>query len=350
MPFNRPTLQEIRDRVRADVEARLGTSKLLRQSFLGILADALAGAVHSNHGYIEWAARQAFVDQADAEFLDRWGSIWGVSRRAASYAAGNVTFAGANGSVIPAGTRLQRADEAEYATNADATISSGTATAAVTAIDAGLAGNTQAGVSLQLSSPIAGVTTNATVAAGGLTNGLDVEGDDLYRERILGRIQEPPHGGASFDYVAWALEISGVTRAWVYPNNTGPGTVGVTFVTDDDPGGIIPDSDKVDEVQAYIDARRPVTADVTVFAPVAVALNFTIDLSPDTAVVRAAVEASLRDLIRREAQPGGTIYLSQIREAISIAAGETDHTLTSPNANVTRTAGQITTFGTITWT
>ncbi|PHJ53465.1 baseplate J protein, partial [Nostoc linckia z1] len=136
----------------------------------------------------------------------------------------------------------------------------------------------------------------------------------------------------------------------VYPNNTGPGTVGVTFVTDDDPGGIIPDSDKVDEVQAYIDARRPVTADVTVFAPVAVALNFTIDLSPDTAVVRAAVEASLRDLIRREAQPGGTIYLSQIREAISIAAGETDHTLTSPNANVTRTAGQITTFGTITWT
>ena len=44
------------------------------------------------------------------------------------------------------------------------------------------------------------------------------------------------------------------------------------------------------------------------------------------------------------------ILISKIREAVSVAAGETDNTVTVPAADVTHTAGQIATFGTITWT
>ena len=63
-----------------------------------------------------------------------------------------------------------------------------------------------------------------------------------------------------------------------------------------------------------------------------------------------AIEAELADLIRRESEPGGTLLVSHIREAISTAQGETDHELTSPTADVTVQATQITTLGTVTFT
>jgi uncharacterized phage protein gp47/JayE len=89
---------------------------------------------------------------------------------------------------------------------------------------------------------------------------------------------------------------------------------------------------------------------VTVVAPVAVPLDLTITgLTPDTAAVRAAIEAEIIDLLRREAVPGGTILLSHLREAISIAAGEADHALTIPAANVTHATGELAVLGTITW-
>ncbi len=100
---------------------------------------------------------------------------------------------------------------------------------------------------------------------------------------------------------------------------------------------------------ARIGDRRPVCADVTVAAPIAAPLDLTITLTPSSDAVKAAVEAELRDLIARETEPGGTLLLSHIQEAISIAAGETDHVLTAPSANVTPAAGHITTFGAITW-
>ena len=63
----------------------------------------------------------------------------------------------------------------------------------------------------------------------------------------------------------------------------------------------------------------------------------------------AAIEAEIIDLLRREAVPGGTVLLSHLREAISIAAGEADHALTIPAANVTHATGELAVLGTITW-
>ncbi|RYE88861.1 MAG: baseplate J protein, partial [Oxalobacteraceae bacterium] len=57
----------------------------------------------------------------------------------------------------------------------------------------------------------------------------------------------------------------------------------------------------------------------------------------------------LRDLLVREAAPGKTLLLSHIREAVSTAAGETDHVLVSPAANVVPPTGHMPTFGSIAW-
>ena len=350
MPFNRPTLQDLIDRARADIESRLpGADAGLRRTLLGVLARMHSGSVHGLYGYLDWLARQVMPDTAEAEHLARWAAIWGVDRREAVAASGDVIFSGTSGSVIPASTVLQRADGRAFATVADATIVSGSATVGVLDTEPGAAGLTDAGAAVSMVSPVSGVKAAAVVATGGLTGGADVESDDMLRRRLLFRIQQPPQGGSAADYVAWAMEVAGVTRVWVYPLEQGDGTVTVRFMMDDSYADGIPLSDDVAAVQDHIDPLRPVTAEVFVVAPVAMPLDLTLVVEPDTAAVRAAVTAEIADLIRRTAEPGGTILVSHIREAVSIAAGEQNHELLSPVADVIMAAGEIAVPGLITW-
>lgn len=345
--FSRPALADIVLRVSNDVLSRLAADDVLRRADAEVYARVLAGVAHGLYGFIDWLSQQLIYDTAEVEFLERWCSIWGISRKPAAAATGLVTFTVQAGAVIPAGTLLQALDGTQYETTADATVAAPSATAPIAAVVAAAAGNRGAGQALSLVSPVVGVQPTAT--AGALTGGADVEEDDDLRARFLARIRQPPHGGAEHDYPAWALEVPGVTRAWCYPQELGLGTVTVRFVRDED-ASPIPDVDEVAAVQAYIDERRPVTAQVTVVAPVAVPLDFEIQgLTPSNATVQAAVEAELRDLLLRESVPGGTILLSHIRAAISAAAGETDYVLLSPAANVTNTTGNMSTMGTITW-
>jgi uncharacterized phage protein gp47/JayE len=141
-----------------------------------------------------------------------------------------------------------------------------------------------------------------------------------------------------------------VTRAWPYPQEMGAGTVTVRFMMDDSYADGIPLAADVTALQAFIDDARPVTATLYVVAPIAEPIAFEIaGLNPGTQAVKDAVEAELRDLIRREAEPEGTIPLTHFTEAISIAAGEFDHDLVSPAADVSPGTGKISTFGGITW-
>ncbi|MHC8326141.1 baseplate J/gp47 family protein [Pseudomonas sp. LB1P83] len=153
---------------------------------------------------------------------------------------------------------------------------------------------------------------------------------------------------AASDYEQWALEVAGVTRVWVYPLQMGAGTVTVLFVCDEDVS-IIPSPAKVAEVQAYIEARAPVTAEVFVAAPVADPLVMTIKIAPNTTAVQNAVLAELADLIDRDSAPGGTILISRLREAVSLATGEDNNQIVTPTADVTHAAGHMATLGTVTF-
>jgi len=351
MPFEKPTLTNLNDAAIADIEARLpGADARLRRSNLNVLATTSAGANHGVYGFIDWAKEQMLVDTAETEMLDRHGAVWNVARLAATFATGSVDFTGIDNTVIPKDTLLQRADGRQYQTTVEVIITAGVATATVTAVLAGLDGNGVSGTTVNLVSPIVGVNAGPTVAAAGLTGGADEETDDDFRARILDRIQQPPHGGADFDYVKWAKDQAGVTDAWVYPQELGLGTVSVRFLMADTYADGIPLAADVTAVQTALDLVRPVTAALTVVAPVPKILNLTISgLDPVSQAVKDAIEAEIKDLIRREAVPGGTILISHIREAISIAAGENDHQLTSPVADVTHLTGEIAVFGAITW-
>ena len=362
MAFTRPTLQELITRVEGDLKSGLQISTVLRRSFVAVIARAMAGLAHMIFGFMKFIEKNAFPDTAEDEYLERWAGIWGVIRKSATYEKFNATVTGTNGTVIPAGRTYRRADGVEYTTDAVATISGGTATLALTAVEPGKAGRVAVSDLIPILSPIAGLDQNATVSA------ITLEADDLestesLRERLIDRIQNPPAGGAALDYVAWARSIAGVTRAWVGPQALGPGTVVVYIVTDDnDP--ITPSPAKIDEVADYIETVRPVTANVTVVGPVLLPIDLTIAIKPNTPAVQDAIETELKDLIYRESAlagsykaPGvlhdGKILLSHLNEAISIALDEEDHEIidinTDPPADVVPSTGELTVLGTITW-
>lgn len=349
MPFTRPTLAELVDRVQQDFVSRLELAgAVLRRSLVFVLSRVQAGAAHMLYGYLDWLARQLFADTSEREFLLRQASLYGLQPTPADFAQAEVALVGTNGSVAPAGSVLLRSDGAEYTLDADATISGGTATAQATASLAGATYTLTPGVVLTFQSPQAGIDATGTVSTS-LQDGVDEEDTEAFRTRFLERLRQAPQGGATNDYVAWAKEVPGVTRVWVAPLELGVGTVVVRFVRDGDMS-LIPDAGEVAEVQAYIDERRPVTAAVTVLAPTEAPLALTISVEPDTVAVRAAVEAELTDLLERTAEPGGTVLVSQLQTAIGTAEGVTDFTLVSPVGNVTYTAGQLPVLGTITWT
>ncbi len=353
MPFQRPTLADLRDQIRRDFNARLpGADALLRQSNLRVIADVFAGISYLHYGYQVWLSRQLFPDTAETVFLERWASIWGLTRRPATAALGAIAVRGTPGAIVPPGAEFQRLDRVRYQTEDGATLGAdGTATVAVVAEVAGSSGEAVAGTTVTTVGAIAGVVADATVADPGMAGGADQETDDQLRTRLLARIQTPPMGGSASDYVDWTLEVPGVTRVWVAPQEQGPGTVVVRFAMDDaaHPNGI-PTAADVALVQAHLDAVRPVTAQVIVVAPIAHAIDITIaTLTPDTPSVRAAAEAELADTLFRNGVPGGTLFVSWLWEAVSVAAGERHHRIVQPPGDVTLGPGELPILGTVTY-
>lgn len=344
MPFEVPSLPTLITRAVNDV-----ASDSLRKSDAQVLGRAIAGTAFGLYGYLGWIADQILPDTADEETLQRDATLrLETPRIAAKAATGSATFTAAAGAVLDANLVLQAADGRQYRTTASVTTKAGTNTAALAAVDGGALGNATAGLQLTLVQPVIGVGDTFTVVAPGLTGGADQESIEALRARVERSYQIIPHGGDADDYVTWAREVAGVTRAWVRRNYMGPGTVGVFFVRDGE-SPIVPDANEIAAVKAYIEERRPVTAEVFVLAPTLKPINYTIKVTPDTSAVRAAVTAELADLHTRDVGLGDTLLISHIREAISSAAGETDNVVVNPAANVTAQANELLTLGAITW-
>lgn len=350
MPFARPDLQTLVERAQADMRSRLpDTRPALRRSLTGIIARMEAGVAHGLYGYLDWLALQLMPDTASVEYLERWASIWGQYRKAAGYAEGPLTVNGTEGAAIPEGTLFQRADGTRYAAVEEALVGEeGSAEVAVQALEAGIDGNAPKDTELSLMAPLAGIKSDA-VAKEGLSGGVAEESDAALRRRLLMFIQRTPMGGALHDYETWALEVPGVTRAFITAGEMGRGTVTVRFMMDDTYENGIPLEGDRKAVLDYIEERRPVTADVFVELPIADPLNMKIAITPDRASVRNAVTAQINATIKRDAVPGGTVMLSRLNEAVSIAEGEEDHVILEPADNVTTKTGHIVVPGKITW-
>ncbi|EKJ3120770.1 baseplate J/gp47 family protein, partial [Salmonella enterica] len=206
--------------------------------------------------------------------------------------------------------------------------------------------------------PQAGIVQTATVTGSGITGGADVESLSELLSRLVFRVQYPPSGGTKYDFERWAREVPGVTRAWCLPEWPQAGSLGVTFVLDNNPD-IFPGEGDVTRVAEYIKSHpdpatgkpvgQPLGPVVKTFKLTNHPVAFQIKIAPNTPENQTAVRQALVDLLYNEAKPGGIILPSAFWRAVAGVKALDDFELRSPLESVSAGAMELLTVGDITW-
>ncbi|MBE0150937.1 baseplate J/gp47 family protein [Serratia fonticola] len=381
MPFKRPTLTELREKNRIQLESELRkTGSLLRFSNMRILADADAGLSHLHYGYLDYIALQATPYTATDEWLSGWAAMKSVYQNAAYPAKVAVyQFSGTTGVTIRKGAVLNRGDGYQYRLDADVTIGTdGTGNGSLTAIlpdivaditGGGSAGNADAGTVLTLDTALPGVNASGVLIEPAV-GGADIEAQENFRARMLLAYQNPPQGGSDTDYRQWALAVPGVTRCWVKRRLMGAGSVGVYIMCDgndetnhgfpvgtdgisqlDDWGAAKATGDQ-GRVADYIYPLQPVTALVYVCSPVEKFVNFEISgINHVGSDVTTAIAAAIDNVFFEGGNPDGTgkIFVSDLNRAIGDIDGTAGFILVLPNTNIDLGVGDLPVRGEVTY-
>lgn len=375
MPFKRRTLTELRDENRQFLQAELdGIGELLRFSNLKVLADMDAGMAHLHYSYLDYIALQSTPFTATGGNLAGWMGLKNVYRKPASAAKSpSVQAMGTVNTIIPPGTVLNRGDGYQYRTDAELKIlAGGTGTTSITAIlpditrdvtGGGAQGNAPAGTILTLDANIAGIDTQLVLLSPA-TGGADIEEEEDFRDRGLLAWQKPAQGGSDADYIKWAREVPGVTRAWVKRRINGAGTVGIYIMCDaNNNGGFPVGTDGISKLEdwgavkatgdqlAVADHIYPLQTDTAIVflcSPVGKKINFQISgISGVESTTVKSIKDALTSLFFENANPDGSgkIYISDINKAIGNVSGTSGYVLDSPTANISFSVGEIPELG-----
>ncbi len=331
--FPTPDYSTLRAALLRDIANQLPDAATGSDSDFAIRANAVAAALEGLYQHQQWIVRQILPDTADADYLERWASLFNINRKAAVSASGTITFTAATNGAIAIGTEAKTPDGVAFVTTAGGLITAGASlTLAARAVVPGITGNITANTALTLTAAPAGVNSSCVVATA-MTGGMDVESDAALLSRLLARLRNPPHGGNASDYLAWALAVPGVTEAYVYPMRRGLGTVDVVI---EGANGSLPSAQLIAGTQTAINAVKPVTASCLVLAPVLVpvAITATLTLSGTTlATATAAINAALATYFA-QLKPGDSVIKTRIAALIADTSGVVDFNLTAPAANV----------------
>jgi uncharacterized phage protein gp47/JayE len=367
MAFVRPSLSDLIKRSLQNIISTLPKADaLLRFSNLNVIGTVVAGMTHQHYGYLDYIALQATPYTATDEYLEAWGALRGVYRKAATQAIGTVKFSAVAGAIIPNGTKIIRSDSQQYTVinsyqSADFIVVTIQALADPNGLK-GADGNSEAETQFSLGQSIPGV--NSSGVSGPIVGGADIETSEDFKSRVIAAYQSTPQGGAKNDYEVWATEVEGVTRAWCVPLVYGAGTVGVYFLvesSDSNPMGLPQGSNGVasgeerdtpatgDQLRVanYLYPLRPTTALVYGLSPTLESINLSIQgVRP---VDREAVRLSLQQSLLNNSAPGRKVLIASIWAAVNKVESVNDFSIISPIADVPVASSSIAVLGNINW-
>ncbi len=327
---------------------------------LRVLAWVMSGLAYSVYGYLDWIAMESVPFTATDEYLSAWAALVGVYQKDSTPATGFAQFTGTADLVLPSGAALTRGDGTPYTSTADATVDpTGVLVVPIVAAVNGAATNADVGVTISIANPISGINSGG-VTISPLAGGADQETPEELRTRMLFRYAQPPQGGAASDYIEWALEVPGCTRAWVqsgggqvqvYPMfdvaNAADGGLpqGTDGVASEETRGLTASGNQL-TVADHIWPVQPVTALVFVAAPAPLPVDITIaNLDPATVDMEVSILASLEDAFLTIGEVAGIVYPSQLYAAISATPGVNHFDMTIPAAPITAPDGALPVMG-----
>lgn len=332
MPFPVLTFAQIRSSLLRDLKNYRPDADVTPDSDFFVRATSVASSVEGLYQHQAWMVRQIFPDTADQEYLYLHAAVRGLTLKQPIPARGSVRIKGSPGTPVSEGIEGRRADGVLYRITANGQMpEAGIGLFPAEATISGLAGNADDDTPVTLQVAPAGLESAAKLVD--MRGGVAQETDTELLARLLELIRRPPAGGNRHDYRRWAMEVEGVSEAFVYPLRRGLGTVDVAIVSGDG----LPSQDTIDRVRAYIDDVRPVTAKGCLI------------VAPTLRPVDLAVRASLRDTtlelarvaIQRalaaqfdQVAPGAAWVRSQSEALVSNVEGVVDRQIASPASNI----------------
>ena len=173
-----------------------GTDAWLWPNNVYVSAKVIGGATWEIFGRLKWLDRMRFAMTATGYELERHGLEYGIGRKSASFAAGNILVSSITYPLaIPIGTVFTRSDGVAYTSTQAYGINKITldVDVAVVCNVAGKTGNTVYGAPMSFT---LGGVTSAAVDSIGLGQGADLETDDQLRAPASWRASGTPQWAA----------------------------------------------------------------------------------------------------------------------------------------------------------
>lgn len=346
MSYTRPTFDELLARIQVDLGL---VPAVIREP----LAAAWSRACHGQYGYLSWINLQCSPLTCDLDRLYEWASLYAVARLDATRAVGSILATGADGSQVLVDTLFRGGNGLDYAALEAVTVVDGAARVQVRCTTGGPGGNLSSGQELTLVDPIIGLANAATVTAGGISGGADVELLDDWRMRVADEWQATVvrggRGGRADDYRYWAKSAHpSVTGALVQLHVLGLGTVLVRPLC----GGLVnrmPTQAVLDAVAAFIDERAPFGAEPYVAMPILRPVGIHLHLPPavDSIAVRTAIGAALFSLVARKVAEGTVLTPTEIDAAVGNVTSQFTRVL--PLVDIAAAPGEILATPVVSW-
>lgn len=291
-----------------------------------------ANSVEFEQAYAEMAlmVEANFAGTSWGEYLTMRAAEYGVDRKAATKAVGELVFLGQPGSKISAGSLVTSLTGMQYTTDADATIGmNGQAKVKATCSTIGNTGNTDPGTISIIPMSIPGIRSASNPAA--FIDGFDEESDADLLKRYYLKVRTPATSGNAYHYRNWALSIDGVGECKVIPLWKGPGTVEVLIV---DSNMQTASAAIIKNVHDYIETVRPIGADVTVASPQPLPIN--VEVSIDGRLDAAALQKSLNEYFKSKNLELRYISAAQVGRLIMEQSSVADYEALTINGSAGR--------------
>jgi uncharacterized phage protein gp47/JayE len=338
MAYIAPTFAALKARIEQDLSALVAVLRLA-------LAVVFAKAVSSLHVHLEWIDQQCSPLTCSLERLYDWAVLYSVTRLDATFATGQIAVTGNVGAFVLLDELLRADNGLDYAVTAAVELASGVNLVSIKCTTAGQAGNITVGSVLTFVEPQAGVDSQATVNANGITGGAEQEDLETWRARVVDEWQVvTEYGGRSGknrDYVAWAKKAHpSVTGALVYRNILGMGTILVRPICNGLEGRL-PTTAIMDAIAAKFLELAPAGADWSLALPLQqlVTVNLTLNPAVDSEANRALITNAINNLILAENSETSVIFMAELDAAI--ASVTTQYTRNAPLADITVNSGSV---------
>jgi len=242
----------------------------------------------------------AFINEdMPSDLLTLAAANYGVDRKSAIKSIGQVTLTGPESTQVPKGTRIRTDGGVYFVTLFDVVLAQGSAITSVEAVNGGASGNVPTGAINVVVGDLAGVVSVTNSVA--FDGGVDEESDESLLQRVYDKVRKPATSGNAYHYEQWAREVAGVSDVKVIPVWNGPGTVKVVLL---DENKQTPSPAIIDATTTYIEANRPIGANVTVVGANPVTVNVVASVSIPQGVLINEIEAEFNEKL--------TQYLSSI--------------------------------------